>query len=742
MSSHERALHPQPLVRTVRSPAPAQAQPLKRGLLQIQSSAGNRAAGEFLARNVDQIHRQEAPLASAVAPPSASAAAPPAATRAPKAQFGFSADDLSGLQAFARKHGVVLIFRQPNPHAAAHLDAGAVAKPMEVKAKSIDVWDTRLHPKIGLEHRGLVGYFEAELPKDFHSGKYTKAQRRLIRRRRNMRLAEFHREAKAMKLLEATAPDQGLAVRVKDGIVYQVEPDSVRRFEGGPHERRPRQIPQPAERLTLMAGDNDAFDYLDADGKPLSRARYGAVDAAMVEAGFTEHGAHMRWRARGKAGLVKWGMVAKHALALGGIDQLVRIGPDGISKVDAAQFKKIWPKGYKRAQRIARKAAKARLRQHKRAQRRERRKARKQAKKAVKRRKRNKKQWADKKKATKQRRKEARQRKKAGKVKAKTPSAPTGGATSMKKPPKVDLGDLGSAKGKLPGGGRRLAKIISRGVVLAVLDMVITELIQGPYRRELAALDAASTQRLFNSGVVPALETRIQTSVMKDLEDPSNAGVVARNQRLWLHFPWYLETEQVNESFLVDGLYMITAGGMELYERPHRAFVKGGQELTISASPKSPYLSGKRKARDEKGIRYYTYQQVASVIVHDALSVSFVKQLARDEQAIRKRTADLQEELRGMYLDGAVPPRFAKQFRKVSGLIDALSLRAAVAELEALARIMAKEDDLFPLSAGLVVDDIVARQQRLKRSWEWMDSDSQQIAAATAGERTVNLVLQ
>jgi hypothetical protein len=710
MSSHKRARHPHPLRTAARSRAPEQAR--TRGLLQIQSSAGNRAAVEFLARSVDQIQREKAPPATAAAPPA------PAAPR--KAQFGIPADTLAELRAFAKKHGVRLYVRQPNPHSAAHIEAGAAPKPMEVKAKTINFWDTHLHPKIGLEQRGLVGFFEAELPKDFHSGKYTKRQRRKIRQRRKMRLEEFGREGPSMKVLEGTAPDRGLAVRVKDGVVYQVEPDSVRRFEGGPHERRPRRIPQPAERLTALAGDIDVFDLTDMDGKPLSRARYAAMDTALVEAGLTEHGAHMRWKARGTAARIKRSMMVAHALASGGVDQLVRIAPDGLTRVEAAEFERIWPEGYKRAKKMERRKARKVAKQARKEAKQARKGAKQARKKALKKRKRKTKRRADKKKSTKKRRKAARARRKAGKVK--TPSAPTVDTPAMKKPPKIDLGDIGSAKVKLPGGGRRLAKILSGAVVQAVLEMVITELIQGPYRRELA------------------LATRIQTTVARDLEDRSNAGFVARNDRLYLHFPWYLETRVVAEDWK-DALYMFSGLNMQLYEEPNRAYALDGQTLQITASPKSPYRSGKRKVRDEKGSRYHTYQQVASVIVHDASAVTFVKQLAREEQAIRKRMVELEEQLRGMYLDGAVPARFAWQFRKVSKSIDVLHLRAAVAHLEALARMVAKEDDLFPLLVGSVVDDIVARQQRLKRSWGMMDSDSHELASATAGERTVSLAL-
>jgi hypothetical protein len=717
MSSHKRAPQPQPRRSTVRSPAPIAAR--RSGLLQIQSSAGNRAAGEFVARSVDQIHREKAP--------SAKAASPPAAASPRRAQFGIAGDTLTELRAFARKHGVRIYVRQPNPHSAAHIDAGAAPKPMEVKAKSINIWDTHLHPKIGPGDRGLTGYFEPELPKDLQTGKYTNRQRIQIRRRYKARLAEFRREAASMKLLEGTAPDRGLAVRVKDGVVYQVEPDSVRRFEGGPHERRPRQIPQSAERLTPLAGDVDIFDFVDLDGKPLSRASYAAMDTAAVEAGLSEHGAHMRWKARGKARGVKRSMMATHALASGGVDQLIRIGPDGMTRVAAAEFKRVWPKGYKRAQRMDRRRARKEARQTR--------------KKARRRRKHKTKRRAGKEVSTKQRRKAARARRKARRLaaKVKTPSTLAVDAPSARKPPKVNLGELGSAKVKLPGGGRRLAKALSGAVVQVVLEMVITELIQGPFRRKLAKLDGKWIQGMFRSDVAPALASTIRGNVAKTLE--SDAAWVARSDRLWVHFPWYLETEVVAEDWKDVG-YFFSGMKMEFYEAPHRAFVNDGQTLSINSSPKNPYGSQKRTVRDEKGTRYHTYPQVASVIVHDASAVSFVKALAREEKAIRKQMTGLREQLRGNYLDGAVPPHIARQFRKVSKSIDALWLRSAVAHLEALAKMMAKEDDVFPLSAGIVVDDIVARQKHLKRLWGLMDSDSRELASSTAGDRTVNLALQ
>lgn len=725
MPSHKRVPQSRPRGPTAHTPAPAPAR--TRGLLQIQSTAGNRAAGEYVARSIGRIQRNAAPPTSAAAP-----AAP-----ASKAQFGVPGDQLAELRAFARKHGVRIYVRQPNPHSARHINAGAAAKPMEVKAKTINHWDTYLHPKIGPGQRGLVGYFEPQLPKDFKTGKYTNRQRIRIRRRFNARLAEWNREATSMKRLEATAPDRGLAVRVKDGVVYQVEPDSVRRFEGGPNERRPRRIPQPAERLTPLAGDIDVFDLTDTNGKPLSRARYAAMDTALVEAGLTEHGAHMRWRARGKAGKVKRAIMAAHALATGGADQLVRIGPGGMSQVDADEFKRIWPRGYKRAQRMERRAARKEAR---RARRQARKETKQTRKKALKRRKRKTKRRAAKKVSTKQRRKAAKARKKARAkaAKAGTPSTTTIDAPSTRKPPKIDLGDVG--KVKLPGGGRRLAKAMSGAVVQVVLEMVITELIQGPFRKKLAKLDAASIQRMFRNDVAPALAATIRGNVARTLEERGNAEWAASKDRLYVHFPWYLETEVVAEDWKDVG-YFFSGLKMQFYEAPHRAYVNDGQTLMINSSPKSPYRSQKRRVRDVKGTRYHTYPQVASVLIHDASAVAFVKTLAREEKAIRAKVAKLQEELRGNYFEGAVPPRIARQFRLVSKHVNALWLRGAVVHLEALARMMEKEDDVFPLSAGLVVDHIVERQKYLKRLWGLMDSDSREMASATAGGPTVTLAL-
>ncbi|WP_250291808.1 hypothetical protein, partial [Streptomyces atroolivaceus] len=154
-----------------------------------------------------------------------------------------------GFRDLARDRNVVIDVRPTNPLAPKWLEAGALPKPQEIKAKTLNEVDVLLGADP--ESVGLVGYFKPVMPEP---GAVPEGEREGVLSRFNERSTEFRALAAKMAALEA---ENRFVVR--DGVVFGLGED------GG---RRP------------ITGDHDVFDVSTPDG---TRVAHPAHDALIEE---------------------------------------------------------------------------------------------------------------------------------------------------------------------------------------------------------------------------------------------------------------------------------------------------------------------------------------------------------------------------------------------------------------------------------------------------------------------------
>ncbi|WP_158688301.1 hypothetical protein, partial [Streptomyces baarnensis] len=179
--------------------------------------------------------------------------------------YGIPEKNFSKFRDVARDRNVVVDVRPTNPSAPKWLDAGAMPKPQEIKAKTVNEVDVLLGADAG--NVGLVGYFkpvlpaEGSVPVDAWDG---------VVSRFNQRSVEFHELAGKMARYEAEG-----TFTVHDGIVFGFD------GEGG---RRP------------ITGDHDLFDVSSPDGSRISHPEHDAlIDEMRAKDMAVAHGAHMFW---------------------------------------------------------------------------------------------------------------------------------------------------------------------------------------------------------------------------------------------------------------------------------------------------------------------------------------------------------------------------------------------------------------------------------------------------------------
>ncbi|MFD8803828.1 hypothetical protein ACFV0P_34985, partial [Streptomyces atroolivaceus] len=179
--------------------------------------------------------------------------------------YGMPEKAFKGFRDLARDRNVVIDVRPTNPLAPKWLEAGALPKPQEIKAKTLNEVDVLLGADP--ESVGLVGYFKPVMPEP---GAVPEGEREGVLSRFNERSTEFRELAAKMAALEA---ENRFVVR--DGVVFGLGED------GG---RRP------------ITGDHDVFDVSTPDG---TRVAHPAHDALIEEMRSRDmavmHGAHMFW---------------------------------------------------------------------------------------------------------------------------------------------------------------------------------------------------------------------------------------------------------------------------------------------------------------------------------------------------------------------------------------------------------------------------------------------------------------
>ncbi|MGW8488081.1 hypothetical protein [Streptomyces sp. NPDC055886] len=179
--------------------------------------------------------------------------------------YGIPEKNFTKFRDVARDRNVVVDVRPTNPSAPKWLDAGAMPKPQDIKAKTVNEDDVLLGADPGTI--GLVGYFRP-VPPDQGSVPVDAWDR--VVSRFNQRSTEFHELAGKMAQYEADG-----TFTVHQGIVFGVDD------EGG---RRP------------ITGDHDVFDVSSPDGSRISPAAHDAlIDEMRAKDMAVAHGAHMFW---------------------------------------------------------------------------------------------------------------------------------------------------------------------------------------------------------------------------------------------------------------------------------------------------------------------------------------------------------------------------------------------------------------------------------------------------------------
>ena len=203
------------------------------------------------------------------------------------------------MQQIADEHGVIIHVRPTNPASRRWLDSGrAVAKPMDIKAKTLNQWDELIGgPK---NSEGLVGYFKPKKPpKDMMKNLSPKSKGE-IWRQYNRRMAEFDDLAPKMAKLKAKGID------VVDGKIIDTRTGKY------------------------FTGDNDLFDITSFDGKPLSpQAKDGILHEMMDSKNRArgldvEHPSLRDWRSGGQ----DFSGVAK-----GKMENAARAGGEGLDTI-------------------------------------------------------------------------------------------------------------------------------------------------------------------------------------------------------------------------------------------------------------------------------------------------------------------------------------------------------------------------------------------------------------------------
>ncbi len=179
--------------------------------------------------------------------------------------YGIPEKNFDKFRNVARDRNVVVDVRPTNPSAPKWLDAGAMPKPQDIKAKTVNEVDVLLGADAG--NVGLVGYFQPVLPDQ--GSVPVDAWDRVVSRF-NQRSTEFHELAGKMARYEADG-----TFTVHEGIVFGFDD------EGG---RRP------------ITGDHDLFDVSSPDGARISPLDHDAlIDEMRAKDMAVAHGAHMFW---------------------------------------------------------------------------------------------------------------------------------------------------------------------------------------------------------------------------------------------------------------------------------------------------------------------------------------------------------------------------------------------------------------------------------------------------------------
>ncbi|MDW6059171.1 hypothetical protein SAZ11_15485 [Streptomyces sp. FXJ1.4098] len=204
--------------------------------------------------------------------------------------WGMSRDNHLRFQAFADQGELVIDVRPRNVDSVKWLTLGALPKPEEIKAKTVNALDVRLGAP--QDKRGLVGFFEPRLPEGVSADDPVLA-------RYQQRLKEYQSLRNQMDELAAEG-----RYRTVGGVVHAV-------VDGGA--------------LRPLTGDLDIFRINRLDGTPLSAEQYESLIEQMKNSDMdVMHGAHLRWNPQGEFGRALYSTVNEAHRLSGGGEPLLR----------------------------------------------------------------------------------------------------------------------------------------------------------------------------------------------------------------------------------------------------------------------------------------------------------------------------------------------------------------------------------------------------------------------------------
>ncbi|MGZ3146147.1 hypothetical protein ACVDFE_29965 [Lentzea chajnantorensis] len=181
-------------------------------------------------------------------------------------EFGIPKRNQERFQNFVDRFNIVLDVRPTNPDSVRWLHDGAMPKPKDIKAKTINQADVLLGADA--EHVGLVGFFQPDPDPDL-SG-VDPAMRDKVAKRFHERTAEFAELIGTMEQYE-----QEGKFKVIDGVVH------------GSNSRGD---------LIWMTGDADMYGMYDPEGNRLGEEDYESMVFLLVNRNVgVQHGAHLYW---------------------------------------------------------------------------------------------------------------------------------------------------------------------------------------------------------------------------------------------------------------------------------------------------------------------------------------------------------------------------------------------------------------------------------------------------------------
>jgi hypothetical protein len=224
-------------------------------------------------------------------------------------QYGIPEELQRGFQRVAERYGVVIDLRPSNPEAAAQRLLGAVPKPEDIKAKSLEPRDLLLNPfprdALALIRGVPPGKpvplgIPRDAPQREQLAESYAAAFKDLEAFYQKRSGEWSRYHLGEQIDELTATGQW---RVQQGVVERMVDGQWRR----------------------VTGDQDVWDIRRPGGEPLSALEERLIRADLISSGLSvQHGAHMHWENPGAKRAVFQDVVGKHQP---GKEPLVRLLP-------------------------------------------------------------------------------------------------------------------------------------------------------------------------------------------------------------------------------------------------------------------------------------------------------------------------------------------------------------------------------------------------------------------------------